>query len=101
MIEINNADMHINFAAAGTDEVIQNVKTILTTPMGTVPFDRDFGIDWSLLDLPIRESRAKLTVEYVEKIKKYEPRASVNSISFTANGSGQLIPKVVINIVNA
>jgi len=101
MIELSDVVLQIDFSATGTDEVIQNVKTIITTPAGTVPFDRDFGIDWSLLDLPIGESMAKLTVEYIEKIKKYEPRASVNSISFTANDSGQLIPKVVINIVNA
>jgi hypothetical protein len=98
-IELSDVALQIDFSATGANEVIQNVKTIITTPAGTVPFDRDFGIDWSLLDLPIREARAKLTVEYIEKIKKYEPRASVNSISFTANEQGQLIPKVVIDIV--
>lgn len=100
-IELSNVALQITFAATGADEVIQNIKTIITTPAGTVPFDRDFGIDWSILDLPIREAKAKLTVEYIEKIKKYEPRASVKSISFTANDSGQLIPKVVIDIVSA
>jgi len=99
MIELSNVTLQINFAATGADEVIQNVKTIITTPAGTVPFDRNFGIDWSLLDLPIREARAKLTVEYIEKIKKYESRASVKNISFEANGQGQLMPRVVIDIV--
>lgn len=98
-ITLINIDLQVDFTATGTNEVIQNVKTILTTPTGTVPFDRDFGIDWSILDLPIREARAKLTVEYIEKIKLYEPRASVKSISFEANESGQLIPRVVIDIV--
>lgn len=100
-IELSNVDLQINFAATGVDEVIQNVRTIITTPAGTVPFDRDLGIDWSLLDLPIREARAKLTVEYIEKIKKYEPQASVQSVSFAANEHGQLIPKVVIGIAKA
>ena len=100
-IELSNVTLQINFAATAIDEVIQNVKTIITTPAGTVPFDRDLGIDWGLLDLPIREAKAKLTVEYIEKIKKYEPRASVKSVSFAANESGQLIPKVVIDIVKA
>jgi phage baseplate assembly protein W len=99
-IELSNVALQINFAAAGADEVIQNVKTIITTPAGTVPFDRDFGIDWSILDLPIQDAKARLTVEYIEKIKKYEPRASIKSVSFVVNEQGQLIPKVVIDIVS-
>jgi phage baseplate assembly protein W len=99
VLELSNGLRKINFLATGADEVIQNVRTIITTPSGTVPFDRDFGIDQSLLDLPIREARARLTVEYIEKIKAYEPRANIKSISFTANKHGQLTPKVVVDIV--
>lgn len=98
-IELSNVTLQINFAATAIDEVIQNVKTIITTPAGTVPFDRDLGIDWSLLDLPIREARAKLTVEYIDKVKKYEPRARVKQVDFEANTEGVLKPKVVIDIV--
>ena len=35
------------------EEVIQNIKTILNTIKGTVPLDRDFGIDKSVIDSPI------------------------------------------------
>ena len=90
-----------NFKATGLDEIIQNINVIMTTPAGTVPFDRDFGIDWSLLDLPIREAKAKLTVEYIEKIQKYEYRVKVQSVSFTTDKAGQLKPKVVIEIVGS
>jgi len=99
MIALDNIELQINFAATGSDEILQNIKTILTTPMGTVPFDREFGVDWSLLDLPIREARAKLTVEYIDKVKKYEPRARVKQVDFEANTEGVLKPKVVIDIV--
>ena len=34
----------VNFAPASErDEVVQNVRTILATRVGTVPLDRDFG----------------------------------------------------------
>lgn len=99
-IVIDNNALQINFSATGPEEILQNIKTILTTPAGTVPFDRDFGIDWGIVDLPIREAKAKLTVEYIEKIRKYEPRAKVKQITFDANAEGQLIPKVVIDLVN-
>lgn len=102
MIEIiDNPEMkfNFNFNAAGVEEVIQNVRTILTTPIGTVGFDRDFGVDPGLIDLPIREARARITVEYIEKIRRYEPRAKIKSITFTTNAEGRLKPKVVIDIV--
>lgn len=99
-IVIDNDALQINFSATGTEEILQNIKTILTTPASTVPFDRDFGIDWSLVDLPIREAKARLTVEYIEKIRKYEPRAKVKQVTFEANQEGKLIPKVVIDLVS-
>ncbi len=100
-ISIDNLDLKIDFSATGIDEIIQNIKTILTTPVGTVPFDRDFGIDWSLLDLPVREAKAKLTIEYAEKIRKYEPRVNIKEVAFLTNEHGQLKPRVVIEVVDA
>jgi hypothetical protein len=37
------ADVQIDFNAGGNDEIMRKIKAILTTPAGTVPFDRDFG----------------------------------------------------------
>jgi phage baseplate assembly protein W len=51
---------------------------LFRTPVGTVVFDRDFGIDWSFLDLPLPQAKAKLTVEYINKVKKYEPTLKVS-----------------------
>lgn len=96
---INASDVEIDFSASGNSEILQNIQVILTTPAGTVPFDRDFGIDMNILDAPIGVAKAKLTVEYIKKIKKYEPRADVKKISFTTDAtSGSLIPKVVIGL---
>jgi phage baseplate assembly protein W len=98
---INASDVQIDFNASGNNEILQNIQVILTTPAGTVPFDRDFGIDMSILDAPIGVAKAKLTVEYTKKIKKYEPRAKVEKVSFTGDAvSGVLIPQVVIGLVS-
>ncbi len=80
------------------EEVIRNIHMILTTPRGTVPFDREFGIDWSVLDLPLTIAKGRLSVDYTEKIKRYEPRAKVRQITYLSGELGQLIPKVVIEI---
>lgn len=98
---INASDVKIDFSAGGNQEIIQNIKMILTTPAGTVPFDRDFGIDLGILDSPIALAKSRLTVEYVKKVKKYESRAKVEKISFDNDAlNGYLVPKVVIGLVS-
>ena len=82
------------------EEILQNVRTILTTTKYSVPLDRDFGIDANLIDTPIDYAQAKLTAEIIDAIRRYEPRVSVSKVTFSGNAEdGQLIPtvKVVIN----
>jgi hypothetical protein len=81
-------------------EVLQNIKTILTTAKGSVPLDRDFGINTYLIDRPVSVIKPLLVKEIKEAIEKYEPRAKFQNIVW--NGEiveGKLYPvvKVVIN----
>lgn len=88
-----------DFSASGVAEILQNIRVILTTFQGTVPLDREFGINPSILDKPINIAKGLLIVEYIEKIKKYEPRAQVQTVTFEHDASqGILLPKVVIAI---
>lgn len=96
-MEINLKD--IKFEASGNDEILQNIKVICTTIAGTVVFDREFGIDHSILDMPTEIAKARLTGEYITKISMYEPRAKVKEITFESDISGTLTPKVVIELV--
>lgn len=89
----------INFNAVGNEEIYENLKVLYTTPEGTVPFDRTFGINIDFLDEPIQIAKGRLIVEYTEKTKRYEPRASVQEVLFDIHGqTGRILPKVVINI---
>lgn len=82
------------------DEIVQNINTILSTPKGTVPLDRDFGIDWSFVDSPQPAAQMMLRQEIVSALKKYEPRVVVLSISFRKSDAadGQLIPVINFEI---
>lgn len=92
---------NIDFAAQGNKEIHQNLRTLYTTPEGSVPLDRKFGINVDLLDGPIPLTQGRAIVEYTEKTKRYEPRAVVKEVNFEVNHrSGNLIPKVVISVVN-
>lgn len=89
----------INFAPATiAEEVLQNVQTILTTIKYSVPLDRNFGIDGSVVDLPIDVARAKITNEVFRAIRQYEPRAKIESITFTGEETGKLVPTVEVKI---
>lgn len=88
----------IDFGATGIKEILQNVKTILTTMKYSVPLDRNFGITGKALDQPTPVAQAILTAEIVGAINKYEPRVRVTKVSYDAELDGKLVPKVRVII---
>ena len=94
-----NETPQIDFAPASVvEEVIQNVRTIITTIKYSIPLDRGFGIDGDVVDLPINVAQAKLTNEIFRAIRRYEPRAVIESIAFKGEDTGRLIPIVGVSI---
>lgn len=79
-----------------SEDIISCLQTLYSTPKGSVPCDRDFGIDMSLQDLPINLSKAKLVAEITQATKKYEPRIQVDRVLFDIREDGELIMKVVV-----
>ena len=89
----------IDFAPASeTAEILQNLRTIITTTKYSVPLDRDFGFNAEMLDKPMNAAQAQLQSEIIMAIKLYEPHVTVTGISFTGTDNGQLIPKVQVMI---
>lgn len=92
-------DEVILFPKSELEEVIQNVKTIITTLQGSVPLDRDFGIDSTVIDKPVNVIRPLLVKEIKEKIEQYEPRAKLVSINWDGEGmQGVITPTVRVAI---
>ena len=79
-------------------EIIQNVRTICTTPKYSVPLDRLFGINAEIVDQPSPKALAEIQSDIVQSIRKYEPRCTVKKISFEGDSNGQLFLKVRIII---
>ena len=98
MISLGSVELVINVGASGNEEINQNVKVITSTPVGSLAFDRDFGIDMSLLDNPIPIAQGLITVELIEKIRKYEPRVNVKEIIF-ASKDEIIVPRIILEIV--
>lgn len=86
-----------------TDEIKQNVAFILATQKGTVPYMRDFGIDYGQLDTHGAVGRARVTADVIRAIKTYEPRANVERVVWPdgASATGTVSPRVIITINDA
>ena len=80
--------------------VLQNIAVILSTPMGTVPLYRDFGLDWSFLDKPTPVAKVLMVAPVKEAIQRWEPRAEVLDVLPGSDPSqpGTLIPVVEVEI---
>ena len=81
------------------EEVIQNVRMILSTVIYTVPYDRSLAITGDYLDNPIQLNKALVKADIFNAIKNREPRAEVINISFEGDAlEGKLKPTVRILI---
>ena len=89
----------INFAPATiAEEVMQNVRMIISTVKYSVPMDRAFGIDGAIVDRPINIAKAHPTNEIFRAVRRYEPRATIEAIDFNGDESGTLTPTIKIRI---
>ena len=78
-------------------EIMDKIQFLLTCTKGTIPMNREIGIDADILDLPTYLARNKFTISAMELIETFEPRAAVDEISFMESGTaGNLITKVVL-----
>ena len=89
----------IDFAPSNVvKEVVQNVRTICSTPKYSVPMDRQFGINAAPVDRPTPKAMAEIQAEIISAIRKYEPRCKVKKVSFEGDLDGRLSLKVRILI---
>ena len=92
----------IVIGATGLQGLAQEIRTLMATRKGSVPLDRDFGIDWSLVDSPITDVMPRLVAEYSRQIEKYVPRVRVLSVTFVPAASaaleGRLCPVVKLAV---
>lgn len=91
----------INFRPASVvEEILQNVNTIVSTVIYSVPLNRGFGVDASFVDEPTPVVKARLIAEISEKVERYESRVTVEEVIVKANLDGQLIPTLKFSIRN-
>ena len=92
----------VEIGATGLRGLAQEIRTALATRKGSVPLDRDFGLSWELVDLPLPESRPLLVAEIGRGLERCVPRIKVKSVTFRTDTSGaadgKLTPVVAVEI---
>ena len=78
-------------------EIFEKIMFILTLTKGTIPMNREIGLDADILDLPMHEAQNRYTVSAIELIETFETRVTVDEISFNVDEKkGKMIPEVVV-----
>ena len=81
------------------EEVIQNVRVLLSTAKFDVPLARDLGLDTNYLHKPQPAAETLLYQAVADALEEYEPRAALIDIEFEESAeSGIIIPIVEVEI---
>ncbi len=78
------------------EEITQNVKTIISTPKGSIPLMRDFGVSWQIVDTLTPELEMKLKEEIFIQVEKWEKRAKAKKIRIEMSSEGEVKATVTI-----
>ena len=85
-----------------TAEILQNVRTIIATVIGSVPLARQVGVTWEHIDKPLPVARTLMQAALIDAIEEHEPRAKFSGIEYdddiTDAMEGILKPRVIVSI---
>lgn len=95
MIDTKHAVINLHGIPESVGEDISRcLTTLYSVREGEQPFDRDFGLKADFQDLPANLAQNKFALEVIEKTAKYEPRVTVEQVTFRTGTDGQIIPVI-------
>lgn len=74
-------------------EIKRNVAFLLSTYKYSCPMARNFGLEAKFIDKPNIMAESIARDEIIEAVRKYEPRAEVDEVTFTYD-NGKMYPVV-------
>lgn len=88
----------VRFGATGLDQLVQEIRTVLSTRKGSVPLDRGFGLSWDIVDMPVSVAGPRCIAEIGRQLEKYVPRIKVETVAFKPSDTDDGILKPVVTV---
>ncbi len=74
----------------------ESLEVLISTPEGTAPLDRNFGLDQSFLSLPPETAKTLFAQELIEKAEIYIPEISVTEVESQVDSNGNIQPIITV-----
>lgn len=74
----------------------ESLEVLISTPEGTAPLARNFGLNQSFLSLPPDTAKTLFAQELITKVELYIPEISINEIDITVDSDGILRPVITV-----
>ena len=88
--------LQFTFASDKLAELDRKLALLYSTREGTMPLDREFGINMDFVDMPPEVAKSLYVAEITKKTAQFIPEVRGQSVEWTHGGEGQFFPKVVI-----
>lgn len=77
-------------------ELDRQLALLLSTPAGTMPLDREFGVQMNFVDKPPEVVKSLYMAEVTKKVTQFIPWVRVYEVTWECEEQGHIKPKVVI-----
>lgn len=78
------------------DRIIQQLRTLLLTPEGTLPGSRSFGLPYEFIDMLPDDAVNELAIELEEKVDEFIPEISIAEVVAEPDIDGKNTIKIYI-----
>ena len=79
-------------------EVIQSIFILLNTPLGSVPYYREFGIDGEYIHKPMHLAKTLYAAAVTDAIEQFIPGVQLQSVSFAGNANSPSTLRPILEV---
>ena len=95
-LQLYDFKLEYTFQDNALAELDRQLALLLSTQVGTMPLDREFGIQQNYVDKPPEVVKSLYTAEVTKKVPQFIPWLRVYEVTWNYGEQGHIKPKVVI-----
>lgn len=82
MIEVKKAILKFDYSSPNIENIRRNLVMLYATKAGSVPMDRDFGLECDFVSKPLPVAKSEFEFEVIRKTEIYEPGVQVEKVEY-------------------